>query len=104
MTMPRPLFHVCGRFEGSMMTFQDLHLNPGDPFPDGSQHLIRIYRGVVYDAKESTLIRFEESPCEVYGKEVNNIQINVKKYAHINLFSLLVVLLLFVVFLATFVL
>jgi hypothetical protein len=92
MTMPRPLFHVCGRFEGSMMTFQDLHLNPGDPFPDGSQHLIRIYRGVVYDAKESTLIRFEESPCEVYGKEVNNIQINAGEGSpvkHDRIYSLL---------------
>jgi hypothetical protein len=70
------IYHVAGRFEGEFKTLQDLALKSGDPFPEGSKHLIRIYRGTISNNHSTTEDEFQQFVGEINGSQVNNIQIN----------------------------
>jgi hypothetical protein len=84
-------YHVAGRFEGQFKTLQDLALKSGDPFPEGSKHLIRIFRGTISSHRSINQEEFKDSVGEINGSHINNIQIeagNDWPEEHTRIFSL----------------
>jgi hypothetical protein len=87
----RVKYHVAGRFEGQFKTLQDLALKSGDPFPEGSKHLIRVYRGSIFNHHRINQEDFRQSVGEISGEHVNNIEIAAGEHwpvEHTRIFSL----------------
>jgi hypothetical protein len=87
----RVKYHVAGRFEGQFKTLQDLALKSGDPFPEGSKHLIRVYRGSIFNHHRINQEDFRQSVGEISGQHVNNIEIAAGEHwpvEHTRIFSL----------------
>jgi hypothetical protein len=84
-------YHVAGRFEGQFKTLQDLALKSGEPFPEGSKHLIRVYRGSIFNHHSINQEDFRQSVGEISGQHVNNIEITASEHwpvEHTRIFSL----------------
>ena len=69
-------YFVKGRFLGNFTTKQQKVLTSGDPFPKGDEHKVMIYRGIINQTEEISVINFDEAKGFYNFKEVNNIQIN----------------------------
>jgi len=69
-------YFVKGRFVGNFTTNQQKVLTSGDPFPKGDEHKVMIYRGIINQTEEISVINFDEAKGFYNFKEVNNIQIN----------------------------
>jgi len=69
-------YFVKGKFVGNFTTNQQKVLTSGDPFPKADEHKVMIYRGIINQTEEISVINFDEAKGFYNFKEVNNIQIN----------------------------
>jgi hypothetical protein len=69
-------YFVKGQFVGQFTTNQDKVLSAGQALPEGDEHQVNIYRGIVDQPTQITEKEFEEAKGYYYFNEVNNIQIN----------------------------
>lgn len=72
-------YFVKGRFVGQFTTNQGKVLSTGDPLPQGDEHQVRIYRGIIEHPEEITVEEFQSAQGFYNFREVNNIQINASK-------------------------
>lgn len=69
-------YFVKGKFEGYFTTDQKNALTAGGNIPEGEEHLVQIYRGLITESTEIKPTDFEASQRQYHFKRINNIQIN----------------------------
>jgi hypothetical protein len=69
-------YFIQGKFEGHFTTNQKKALNASDLLPEGHEHTVKIYRGLITESTQISQSAFEESNGYYHFKRINNIQIN----------------------------
>ena len=68
-------YFIQGKFEGHFTTNQTKALNASDLLPEGHEHTVKIYRGLITESTQINQSAFEESNGYYHFKRINNIQI-----------------------------
>ncbi len=69
-------YFVKGHFVGQFTTNQDKVLSAGHPLPEGDEHQVNIYRGIIDQPNQIEVEEFNNAHGFYNFWEVNNIQIN----------------------------
>ena len=69
-------YFVKGHFVGQFTTNQGKVLSAGDPLPQGDEHQVKIYRGIIEQPIHISVDEFVAAKGFHTFREVNNIQIN----------------------------
>lgn len=69
-------YFIRGKFEGHFTTDQEKALRTGDLLPEGKEHRVQIYRGLITESVAITQEEFTQSQGNYHFKQINNIQIN----------------------------